>query len=51
MEDDIDYGKDITLEELENLEEVNIEFDKNVGPVYDGTRPRRKEKFIKVVEK
>lgn len=50
MEDDIDYGKDMTLEELEKLEEVNIEFDKDAGHVDDGICPRCNEKFIKVVE-
>jgi len=29
MEDDLDYGKDMTLEELEKLEEVDVEFDKD----------------------
>lgn len=46
----MDYGKDMTLEELENLEEVHIEFDKNAGHVEEGICPDCNEKFIKVVE-
>jgi formylmethanofuran dehydrogenase subunit E len=50
MEDDIDYGKDMTLEELENLEEVDIKFDKNARHVEDGKCPHCNERFVKVVE-
>jgi uncharacterized protein with PIN domain len=50
MEDDLDYGKDMTLEELEELEEVDVEFDKNAFRVEGGTCPNCDEKFVKVVE-
>jgi Zn finger protein HypA/HybF involved in hydrogenase expression len=50
MEDDLDYGKDMTLEELEQLEEVDVEFDKNAGHVKGGICPNCNEKFVKVVE-
>jgi len=50
MEDDLNYGKDMTLEELEKLEEVDVEFDKNAGHVEGGTCPNCNEKFIKTVD-
>lgn len=50
MKDDINYGKDITLEELEKLEEVNTEFDKNAGHIEEGICPNCNEKFVKVTE-
>lgn len=50
MEDDLNYGRDITLEELENLEEINIKFDKDSGHVDGGTCPDCNEKFVKIVE-
>lgn len=50
MEDDIDYGKNMTLEELEKLDEVHIEFDKNAGRVENGFCPDCHNKFVNVVE-
>ena len=50
MEDDLDYGKDMTLEELEKLEEIDIEFDKDVAYIKEGVCPNCNEEFIKVVE-
>ena len=50
MEDDMEYGKDMALEELEKLEEVDIEFDKSAGHVDNGNCPDCNEKFVKVVE-
>ncbi len=46
----MEYGEDMTLEELEKLEEVKFEIDKNAGQVNEGTCPDCNEKFIKVVE-
>lgn len=34
MEYDIDYGKDINIEDLGDFEEVNIKFDKNAGNLF-----------------
>lgn len=50
MEEDIDFGKDMTLEELESLEEVNIGFDKNAGHIEEGECPYCHDKFVKTVE-
>lgn len=50
MEDDIEYGKYMTSEELEKLEEVDIKFDKNAAYVKKGVCPDCNEKFVKVVE-
>jgi len=50
MENDLNYGRDMTLEELENLEEINIKFDKGAGHVDGGTCPVCNEKFVKIVE-
>ena len=50
MKDDINYGKDMTLEELENLEEVDVEFDKDAFHIKEGICHECNEKFVKVVE-
>ena len=47
MENDLDYGKDMTFEELEKLEEVDIEFDKNSFEVNDRICHNCDENFIK----
>lgn len=50
MEDVINYGKDMTLEELENLEEVKLEIDEGAFEVSEGVCPYCNEKFVKIVE-
>ena len=50
MDDDINYGRDKKLEELESFEEANIEFDRNARHVEDGVCPHCHEKFVRVVE-
>lgn len=50
MEDDIDYGRDMTFEELNSLEKANIEFDKNIGHVKEGICPHCHEEFVNMVE-
>ena len=46
----MEYGEDMSLEELERLEEVKFEIDKNAGQVNDGTCPDCNEKLVKIVE-
>ncbi|MAG02210.1 hypothetical protein CMI42_02640 [Candidatus Pacearchaeota archaeon] len=50
MEDDMDYGKDMTLEELENLEEVNFEIDKSAFEVNGGVCRNCNGRLLKMVE-
>lgn len=50
MEDDMEYGKDMTLEEMEKLEEVKFEIDKDTFEAKEGICPDCNEKFIKIVE-
>ena len=40
----------MSLEELEKLEEVKIEFDKNAGQVNEGMCPNCNERFVKLIE-
>jgi len=46
----MEYGEDMSLEELENLEEVDIEIDKNASQVDGGICPDCNEEFTKIVE-
>ena len=46
----MDYGKDMTIEELENLEEVDMEIDKNAFEVNEGICKDCDEKLVKIIE-
>ena len=46
----MEYGEDMSLEELENLEEVELDVDKNAGQVDEGICPDCNERFVKVIE-
>lgn len=46
----MEYGEYLTLEELESLDEVDVEFDKDAGHVKDGFCPDCNEKFVKIIE-
>lgn len=50
MEDEINYGKNMTLEELENLEEVDIEFDEKIDYVDGGICPDCNREFVRIIE-
>lgn len=46
----MEEGEDLTIEELDELEEVEIEIDENVFEVNEGICKECNEKLIKVVE-
>lgn len=46
----MEYGEDMSLKELENLEEVDLDIDKNASQVDGGICPDCNEEFVKIVE-